>query len=561
MDRSTIVGRGLSLGRWLTCAAACVSACGRAGADDFGVLACWGASGLGQCDPPASLGPVRQVAAGGYHSVALTAFGEVVCWGAGSSVDGHTDKGPHQFGQSVVPADLGVIVQVCAGRHHTVARRIDGALRAWGCNDDGQCSAPQWLGTVIDIAAGGAHTLAITPFGDVAAWGSDADGQCSVPWTVGGARAIAAGGGHSIAVRFDGSVACWGAWADGQCGAPSQLDGVAAVAAGDAHSVALRQDGSVACWGSDSHGQCSAPQELRGVVSIAAGALHTVAALDDGTIVAWGDGASGQCAPPSNAARTQQVSAGRAHALAVVCTERRVDLATGELGPIGSGIVRWAEFTMLPAAVESARVTVRVRADLGAIDRVVAVHLNGTAIGTAFGSGGHACPEQADEQTIFVGPDLMNLILLHGTRDGHALATLRVEITGSPNVKLDACPGGSVECFVTYSARPQGCTADHSVDPCSDTAVGRDCNRNGRRDACDIADGADDIDGDGILDACEETRGDFDLNGRIDASDLETLVTVWWGQRDPYRGDLDGDGVCDAHDLAMLLAAWGETDW
>jgi len=550
MDRSTTVGGALSL-------AVAFAAPAGARASDFGVCASWGSSSDGQCAPPATLGPVQQVAAGGFHSVALTAYGEVVCWGAGTA----ERKGLHDFGQSIVPASAHTVVQIRAGRLHTLARRSDGTVVAWGSNASGQCAVPGMLGATSDIAAGGAHSLAICVGGSVAAWGSDELAQCDVPWTLGAALAIAAGEAHSLAVRVDGRVACWGSDAAGQCGAPMWLDAVVALAAGEEHSVALRDDGTVRCWGSDAFGQSSAPDELRGVTSIAAGARCTVAALDDGSIVAWGDGASGQCAPPTNATRTLQVSAGRAHALAVACSERRVDLATGSLGPIGAGIAHERLFRGLPLAIEQARITVRARADLGAPSQFLSISLNGLHVGDVLRANAHPCPEDPDADTLVVGEDLLNLALVAGAVDGEALSNLRVRITASDGVKLDACTGGDVACCITYSGRPQACPTDHFSDPCEDTALGRDCDGNGRRDACDILEGAEDSDADGVLDSCEYARGDLNLDGTVDSVDLDEFLTLWFGQRDPHRGDLDRDGIADARDLTSLLSWWGEVDW
>jgi len=550
MDRSTIVGGGLSL-------ALAFAAHTGAHAGDFGVLAHWGSSGDGQCEPPASLGPVRQVAAGGFHSVALTAYGEVICWGAGTA----EKKGLRDFGQSVVPAHAHGIAQVAAGRLHTLARKPDGAVIAWGANGSGQCDVPQLLGSAVDIAAGGAHSLAMRVGGSVVAWGSTEFGQCDVPWTIGAALAISAGEAHSLAVRVDGRVACWGSDVAGQCSAPIWLDSAVAVAAGEEHSVALRDDGSVQCWGGDLFGQCSAPDELRGVTAIAAGARHTVAALEDGSIIAWGDGTGGQCSPPTHLTRTLQVSAGRAHSLAVSCIERRVDLATGSLGPIGAGVAHERLFRGLPLAIEGARITVRARADLGGSGQFLSVSLNGLAVGDVLRAHAHACPDALDEETIVVSEDLMNLALIMGALEGDSLAALRVRITASDGVKLDACRDGDVACFITYSGRPQACPVDHVGDPCEETAGSRDCDGNGRRDACDILGGAEDSDADGVLDSCEFARADLNLDGFVDSADLDEFLTVWFDQPDPHRGDFNRDGVADVRDLTALLAWWGEIEW
>ena len=139
------------------------------------------------------------------------------------------------------------------------------------------------------------------------------------------------------------------------------------------HEVAGEGSG----WGDDAAGQCDVPPALPPVRSLAAGARHTVVALENGTVIAWGDGGSGQCTPPQHISRTQQVSAGRAHTMALACTEPRVELATGSLGPIGAGVTRLRQFHALPLSVGHASVQVRARADLGTPERFVSVKLNG----------------------------------------------------------------------------------------------------------------------------------------------------------------------------------------
>src|SRR5262245_42493116 len=63
--------------------------------------------------------------------------------------------------------------EVAAGGSHTVARRSDGSVVAWGRNDYGQCIVlplPPGL-SYVEVAAGGAHTVARRSDGSVVAWG------------------------------------------------------------------------------------------------------------------------------------------------------------------------------------------------------------------------------------------------------------------------------------------------------------------------------------------------------------------------------------------------------
>lgn len=84
-----------------------------------------------------------------------------------------------------------------------------------------------------------------------------------------------------------------------------------------------------------------------------------------------------------------------------------------------------------------------------------------------------------------------------------------------------------------------------------------DCNNNGQADIIDIILGiAADDDFDGIPDNCT-CAGDTNLDGRIDGSDLGTVLG-FWGVGGAYSvADLNWDGIVDGNDLGSLLGFWG----
>jgi len=93
------------------------------------------------------------------------------------------------------------------------------------------------------------------------------------------------------------------------------------------------------------------------------------------------------------------------------------------------------------------------------------------------------------------------------------------------------------------------------------TGVSFDCNGNGIPDECELAlDPSLDLSGNGIIDACSLARGDLDLNGVVNGSDLAVLLLLW-GTKNPAFGDLNGDGVIDGMDLGILLLNWGVLQW
>src|SRR5262245_34924390 len=76
-----------------------------------------------------------------------------------------------------------VFVEIAAGGAHTVARRGDGSVVAWGWNYYGQCNVPALPSglTYVEVAAGGEHTVARRSDGSVVAWGDTSAGKCNVP--------------------------------------------------------------------------------------------------------------------------------------------------------------------------------------------------------------------------------------------------------------------------------------------------------------------------------------------------------------------------------------------
>ncbi len=244
-------------------------------------------------------GGFAQLAPGGGHTCARSNnTGDVWCWGA-------NDLG--QLGQGVlgtsfnnkplrVPS-LSGIASVAAGRYHTCALTSGGAVSCWGADDYGQIGdgvlgpfptgsdvpTPTPIGSlagVIAIAAGNQFSLAITPGTpdpQLWGWGTNASGELGSPHPPDAIStpalasavpvkptALAAGRAHTC-VLSGGGLECFGADDRSQLGAPTGSDvvvsfGVASppptqVAAGYDHTCAALADGSLYCWGSNERGQ------------------------------------------------------------------------------------------------------------------------------------------------------------------------------------------------------------------------------------------------------------------------------------------------------------------
>lgn len=253
---------------------------------------------------------------------------------------------------------------VAAGSNHSVAFYNNSTVRSWGYNGFGQLgnnsttysSVPvkttttattggQQLSGVKEVAAGSMHSLARRNDGTVWAWGQNTYGQLGVPTTVTGQDgyskialpveisgaplknivAIAAYGHHSLALDSSGTVWAWGLNGSGQLGidpvptgalaVPTPVAGlspnvIVAIAAGGASSYAIDTNGNLWAWGNAFNGQLGngstqdsyAPVQvlkgpgdpLTGVVKVSAGIQHCLAMLASGEVWAWGYNIYGQ---------------------------------------------------------------------------------------------------------------------------------------------------------------------------------------------------------------------------------------------------------------------------
>ncbi|CAN6571785.1 unnamed protein product [Malus baccata var. baccata] len=230
--------------------------------DDQGRAYAWGGNEYGQCgeEPerkddtsrplrrdiviPQRCAPklkVRQVAAGGTHSVVLTRDGQVWTWGQ--------PWPPGDIKQISTPVrvqGLDAVRLIAVGAFHNLALQEDGALWAWGNNEYGQLgtgdtqprSQPipvQGLSglTLVDIAAGGWHSTALTEDGEVYGWGRGEHGRLGfgdndksskmVPQKVHLLAGedivqVSCGGTHSVALTRDGRMYSFGRGDHGRLG-------------------------------------------------------------------------------------------------------------------------------------------------------------------------------------------------------------------------------------------------------------------------------------------------------------------------------------------------------
>jgi alpha-tubulin suppressor-like RCC1 family protein len=256
-----------------------------------------GAQGFGDTDPSSAetgaieSAGVRDIAAGGYHSCAVSARGAVYCWGYNTA--GQVGDGTF-VSQRLQPVPVtgleGPFRAVAAGWDFSCALSEAGRVFCWGANGAGQLGDGTRMGSAVPRAVLGLGS---------------------------GVRAIAAGEGHACAIVASGNLFCWGGNSSGQVGdgtfsdrdTPARVQGlradVTSVGTGYDHTCAIDRGGRATCWGGNSYYQLgdgtrtdrAVPTPVASLARagiIAAGARHSCATLRTGRVVCWGSNAAGE---------------------------------------------------------------------------------------------------------------------------------------------------------------------------------------------------------------------------------------------------------------------------
>ena len=332
-----------------------------------GAVKCWGSNGSGQLgdgtaiDRPTPVtvsgltSGVTAIAAGGYHTCALTNGGAVKCWGYnyfGQIGDNSTTNRTAPVAVSGLGSGA---VAISAGGNHTCAITAAGAVQCWGYNGAGQIgdnsTFDRWtpatvsgISSATSIAAGAFHTCAVTTGGAAKCWGWNYSGQLgdnstntrlapvSVSGLSSGVAAVATGGSHSCARLADGSAQCWGSNANGQLGDGTVIDRltpvgvssvgttVAQLSTGSNHTCMRSAASGAKCWGSNGNGQVGDNTYIdrsvavdvlgltSGVASVGTGYNHSCAVKTDSTLTCWGYNIAGQLGDNSTTTRPAPVA-------------------------------------------------------------------------------------------------------------------------------------------------------------------------------------------------------------------------------------------------------------
>jgi alpha-tubulin suppressor-like RCC1 family protein len=105
------------------------------------------------------------IAAGKYHTLALKIDGTVAAFGAGTTATTTSPK----YGQSIVPANLGICTKIAAGGYHSLAIKGGDTISGWGAGTTNNSISPNYGQSIpptpnvdwLEISAGEFHTVAI----------------------------------------------------------------------------------------------------------------------------------------------------------------------------------------------------------------------------------------------------------------------------------------------------------------------------------------------------------------------------------------------------------------
>ncbi|KAI0103857.1 regulator of chromosome condensation 1/beta-lactamase-inhibitor protein II [Nemania sp. FL0031] len=232
--------------------------------------------------------PITQVAAGGNHTIVITASGKAY-W-SGDYANGCCGIIESEIKENSRPifrklclssfTDMGPVIHATCTWDTTILVVGDEngqGTQLYSCGSAEPTGAtpvpipdfPPVGTTVTSLAAGFRHVVVVLNNGDVYGWGNGRKGQLGqmedgtdAKGIVMRPRKIGSVSFKVVKVKRDGMLVAWGRDDHGQLPPPS-LPEIASIAAGSEHVVALTATGDVLTWGWGEHGNCGPHTDKR----------------------------------------------------------------------------------------------------------------------------------------------------------------------------------------------------------------------------------------------------------------------------------------------------------
>lgn len=270
-------------------------------------------------------GGIRQIAAGGNHTLVLFESGEL--YFAGSNIDGRA--GLAHLGQVVDrfhKVDLGSLrVKLCSALWQaSVVVTVEDEVYTFGIGPKGELGTGEAVTSqthrllefpppgesIVEVVSGVGHTVVVLSTGDVWGWGNGRKGQLGepsgivqMPRKIEGLnfRVIRAVCGREFTYLVgdprEGRHVVLGLnkWNINSSAPPNAFDW-SDIGASWCSIFVLKMSGIIESWGRNDHGQLASPQ-LPEIVKIAVGSEHVLAWTKDKRVVSWGWGEHGNCGP------------------------------------------------------------------------------------------------------------------------------------------------------------------------------------------------------------------------------------------------------------------------